>query len=178
MAWIFKKNNPIKFAKRHEVVRVLLLGKSGRTFKFGQMIKEGDFIRDASRDLTYGPVRLAPLFDSAGRPCYTLHEESGAPLEAETHTVTREIDPHDGWTATQVYDGNGNAHYVFEEETGRPMKIEFSEVVAEMKTDPELMSILTSRTIIGNILNLQYPSTMLILVGLVCLFLGYIIGGY
>ncbi|EHQ35377.1 hypothetical protein [Methanoplanus limicola] len=176
MAWNIKSWNPIKFVKRTEQVRCLLIGKNGGQYKFPTLLKEGDFVRDVGKDRVYGPMRLRPLFDLKGKPAYLFNEETGAPLQAVVERMPVEVDPLDGWTATPIYDEDGNKVHVFDEETGRPARIVIDETVIRMKTDPDLMGVLTSKTMLSNALNRQPAIAMLALVGLATLFLGILIG--
>ncbi|WOF15995.1 hypothetical protein F1737_04395 [Methanoplanus sp. FWC-SCC4] len=176
MAWKNQSWNPLKYFRRTEQVRCLLIGKNGGQYKFPTLLKEGDFVRDVAKDRVYGPMRLRPLFDLKGRPAYLFNEETGAPLQAEHLKRTIEIDPKDGWSATPIYDEDGNQLYVFDEDTGRPARIELDETVIHMTTDPELMGTLTSKTMLANALNRQPAIAMLLLVGAACLLLGVLIG--
>jgi hypothetical protein len=176
MAWNIKSWNPIKFVRRTEQVRCLLIGKNGGQYKFPTLLKEGDFVRDVGKDRVYGPMRLRPLFDLKGKPAYLFNEETGAPLQTEIERMPVEVDPLDGWTATPIYDEDGNKVHVFDEETGRPARIVIDETVIRMKTDPDLMGVLTSKTMLSNALNRQPAIAMLALVGLAMLFLGILIG--
>jgi hypothetical protein len=178
IGWKRNKWNPIKFIKRTEVVRVMLWGKMGRQVRIGNMIKDGDFVRDPATDLTYGPTRLRPLMDKSGNAVYNAHMESGCPLTVGDIELDKHIiDPRDGWSATTIYDEKGNEIWMFEEESRRPARIEFSEVVIKMITDPETMSVITCKTMLSNALNRSPSLTILLLTGAACLFLGILIGG-
>lgn len=176
MAWKIQSWNPLKLIRRTEQVRCLIIGKGGGQFKFPTLLKEGDFVRDVGKDKVYGPMRLRPLFDLKGRPAYLFNEETGAPLQAESERHTIEVSPKDGWSATPIYDEDGRKLYVFDGDTGRPARIVLDETVIKMSTDPELMGVLTSKTMLSNALNRQPSFIMLILVGLVFLFFGILVG--
>jgi len=172
------KWNPLKFFKRSEMVRVILWGKGGRQIRQGSLIKDGDFVRDPATDLTYGPTRIRPLMDRQGNASYNLHMESAAPLEVgEIDIETHVIDPRDGWSATTIFDQDGNEIWMFDAESRRPARIEFDESVIKMKTDPELMSVLTSKTMLANALNRQQAISMLLLVAVAAFFMGWVVGG-
>lgn len=176
MAWKIQSWNPLRLIRRTEQVRCLLIGKNGGQYKFPTLLKEGDFVRDVGKDRVYGPMRLRPLFDLKGKPAYLFNEETGAPLQAGAERQSVEVDAKDGWTATPIYDEEGNRVYVFDEETGRPARIVIDETVIRMTTDPELMGVLTSKTMLSNALNRQPSITMLLLVGFGTFLLGIIIG--
>lgn len=176
MAWKLQSWNPLKLIKRSEPVRCLIIGKNGGQFSFGTLIKEGDFVRDIAKDITYGPMRLRPLFDLKGRPAYTFNEECGAPLQAAIEKMPNEVDPSDGWTATPIYNEKGEKIFVFDGDTGRPAKIILDETVIRMNTDPELMGTLTSKTMLSNSLNRKPDIVILLLVGLASIFFGFIMG--
>lgn len=176
MAWKIQSWNPLKLIRRTEQVRCLIIGKNGGQYKFPTLLKEGDFVRDVGKDRVYGPMRLRPLFDLKGKPAYLFNDETGAPLQGNVEYKSVTVDVKDGWTATPIYDEDGNKVYVFDEDTGRPAKIVLDEAVITMETDPELMGLLTSKTMLSNALNRQPSFIMLILVGLAMLFFGILVG--
>lgn len=76
--------NPIKFFKKSEKVRALIVGKNASSWRFGYLQKEGDFLKDFPKEKAYGPLRNhRPFFDEKGKATYIFHEETGAPLEAK-----------------------------------------------------------------------------------------------
>jgi hypothetical protein len=166
--------NPLKFIKRHEKVRALLVGKNGATLKMGMLIKEGDFVMDIGKDRTYGPVRMRPMFDAKGNPAYLIHEESGAPLEAEMEDIKIPITSR--WDLPLIWDEKNNPLYPFEEETGKPVILELDARVLKLKTDPELMNTLVSKTMLSNVLSRSPSFAMLIMTAIAAGAVGMVIG--
>lgn len=165
--------SPLKWFKKHEKVRVMLVGKNGATIKFGQLFKEGDFVHDYAKDKAYGPMRLRPMFDKDGNPVYMFHEETGASLQGglEPKTVQSR------WDHRPIYDQDNNPIYPFEEETGKPVEISLDIEVLHLKTDPGLMGTLCSKTMLSNVLN-RSPAFGVVIMGMVAAFaVGIIVGG-
>lgn len=74
----------LSYFKRHENVRVLLIGKNASHWVFKNLIKEGEYVKDLMTDKAYGPIgRFRPFYDLKGKPTYLFNEETGAPLQAE-----------------------------------------------------------------------------------------------
>ena len=175
MAFKPQKWNPLRLIRRSETVRCMIFGHMGRKFSFPTLIKDGDFIRDVGKDRVYGPVRLRPLFDQDGKPVYLAHRETGAPLETVTANRRVKVNAMDGWTATPIYNDENESVYLFDE-YGKPAEVEIDISVLQLKTDPELMGLLTDKTLLTNALNRQPAMALIIMAALATLFLGILIG--